>query len=69
MVEKIGTEKLMAVAFASGRRMIARKFSAIASMPKAMRATCAPTRLVRSDAKPEPIMTSAVAQTVDPICR
>ena len=64
--EKIGTENPIVVASASGSRMKARKLSAIAVTPSAIRPTCAHTRLVRRLSNPGPSPTKAVAQSVDP---
>ena len=69
MVAKIGMEKPIVVASASGSSMTVAKFSVIDIRPSAQRSTCAPIRRVRSDAKPGPVATIAATSSVAPVCR
>ena len=66
-VAKIGTEKPIAVASASGKRTKVRKFKPMATSPIAIRATCAPTRFVLSEANPGPSATQPTAHRAVPI--
>ena len=68
-VEKIGTEKPIAVASAMGSKAKAAKLSPMATRPMPIRTTWLPARLVLSDAIPGPSATNASAASVVPSWR